>query len=114
MLHVPGESLTPSADALSHYHTGTSYQDIVHQMVENGVKIVSLPPHLFQLSRLIEFSSIPGLDLTLPQLRSATHALVRKAFRSGITQNHLRQAQYFIDFCHHYQLQLLLPAIPSV
>ena len=54
------------------------------------------------------FSSVLGYHLSLCQLHKATHALARHAFRPVATQNHLRQVQSLMDFCHHYHLQFLL------
>ena len=48
--HTPGEFLTLSADALSWYHTGNFFEEIVHCMIDNGVTIISPARHPFQLS----------------------------------------------------------------
>ena len=48
--HILGESLTLSVDALSWYHTGTCFHDIVHRMIVKVVTIISPAFHLFQLS----------------------------------------------------------------
>ena len=50
----------------------------------------------------------------LPQLCIATHGFARHAFRPVTAKHHLRQAQMFMDFCNHYHLHFLLPAIPVV
>ena len=52
--------------------------------------------------------------MTLPQLCTATQALASHAFRPGTSENHLRQAKCFMDFCQHYHLQFLLQVIPTV
>ena len=49
VMHVPGESLTQSAEALRHYHMAKSFKDIVHCLVENGVVLISPAPHPFHL-----------------------------------------------------------------
>ena len=47
------------------------------------------------------------LPLTLQQLQTTTQALTAQAFRQGTTNNHLSQAQLFMQFSHHYDLQFL-------
>ena len=48
--HMPGESVTLSADALSWYHMGQCFPDIVQHLVDTGVTIISPTPHPFQSS----------------------------------------------------------------
>ena len=52
--------------------------------------------------------------MTLPQLRRATTALASHAFILDASVNHLCQANAFIDFCSHYNIQFLLSATATV
>ena len=48
--HVPGESLTDSANALRRYHTTQFYEDKVQLLADKRVYIISPPTHAFNLS----------------------------------------------------------------
>ncbi len=49
--HVAGESLLPTADALSRFHLGGIFRDRVHDLIDkHSVTMISVPTHLFSLS----------------------------------------------------------------
>ena len=50
-LHTSGESLTSTADTLSHWHMGELYKDMVQQLVNNqDVWTISVHGDIFVLS----------------------------------------------------------------
>ena len=49
--HVPGDSLTGTADALSRYHLGQVYKDMVHLLLsDHDITCTPVPSSLFLLS----------------------------------------------------------------
>ena len=48
--HVPGESLTETADALSHFHMVQPFKGVVQCLVAQGVQLVKTAHNAFQLS----------------------------------------------------------------
>ena len=49
-LYTPVEQLVDTADALSHFHKGRVYQDMVHELMKQGVRIITFPDNLIHLS----------------------------------------------------------------
>ena len=48
--HVPGESLTMSADALSRYHINAEYKARAERFIaENNLTVCPVPSHMFKL-----------------------------------------------------------------
>ena len=55
--HIPGESFTETADALSHFHMGQSFQGLAQHLVAQGVQLVKTAHNHF--SCLMNYSVSP-------------------------------------------------------
>ena len=50
LIHMPGEQLVNTADVLSLFQIGGVYQDRVHKLMRQGVRIITIPDDVFHLS----------------------------------------------------------------
>ena len=49
--HIPGAHLQETVDALSQYHLGPTYRDMVSSLIsDKGISVYQVPDHLFTLS----------------------------------------------------------------
>ena len=52
--YIPGESLLASAEVLSRWHLGQTYQERVQHLIDNnGIKLIEVPAPVFHLSPLV-------------------------------------------------------------